>query len=147
MKEVLMVLSNVNNARLQRIRRGMLRRCYEYEGSYRAKGITVCREWRSSFDNFKNWAIKSGYQDGLSIDRIDNNKGYYPDNCKWSTPAEQQRNRSDNIIIEGLILIDYLKSVGRENEYDAIRYRISTRHEPLDIALRPVNKRPREEVV
>ena len=137
-KEESMVLSNIDNARLQRIRRGMIRRCYEYSNDYSVRGITVCSDWLVSFENFKNWAIMSGYKAELSIDRINNDLGYSPDNCRWATAAEQQRNRRDNIVINGCVLIDYLKSVGRNSDYDTIRYRISTRHEPLDIALRPV---------
>lgn len=56
-------------------------------------GKSMCNEWRLSFLSFYNWAIKNGYQDDLSIDRIDNNKGYSPDNCRFATPKQQVRNR------------------------------------------------------
>lgn len=88
-----------SKTRLYRIWVGMLRRCtYEKQDSfpnYGARGIVVCPEW-SKFEAFAAWAFESGYQDSLSIDRIDVNGGYYPSNCKWSTAKEQQRNTRYN---------------------------------------------------
>ena len=52
----------------------------------------MCSEWLSSYDVFYDWAINNGYYEGLSIDRIDNNKGYSPDNCRWV----DQKTQSDN---------------------------------------------------
>lgn len=66
---------------------------------YGGRGIIVCKEWISSFVSFKNWAISNGYSDNLTIDRIDNNFGYEPDNCRWITNAEQQLNRGNNRIL------------------------------------------------
>lgn len=60
---------------------------------YGGRGITVCEEWKNSFPAFHEWAIANGYSDELSIDRIDNDKGYSPDNCRWATITEQNRNR------------------------------------------------------
>ena len=59
---------------------------------YGAVGITICDEWQDS-KKFYEWALSNGYKSNLSIDRIDNYKGYSPDNCRWATLAEQQRNR------------------------------------------------------
>ena len=59
---------------------------------YGERGITVCDEWRHSFETFRDWALASGYRDDLSIDRIDNDKGYTPDNCRWATAKEQSNN-------------------------------------------------------
>ena len=66
---------------------------------YGAKGIFVCEEWHD-FEKFYSWAISSGYSDGLTIDRKDNSKGYYPDNCRWATRAEQNRNTTRTHKIE-----------------------------------------------
>lgn len=63
--------------------------------NYGGRGITVCEEWRK-FANFFEWSLKNGYKPGLSIDRIDSNKDYCPDNCRYITLEEQQRNRRNN---------------------------------------------------
>ena len=55
--------------------------------NYGERGIAVCEEW-SSFIVFKDWAMANGYVEGLSIDRVDNNKGYHPENCQWITRSE-----------------------------------------------------------
>ena len=68
------------------------RKDYKYYGG---KGITVCEEWLNSFETFKEWAINNGYTEELTIDRIDNAKGYCPTNCKWSTRKEQSQNRTN----------------------------------------------------
>jgi hypothetical protein len=56
----------------------------------------MCSEWRESFTNFKEWAMQNGYADNLTIDRIDVNNGYFPENCRWITSYEQCLNRRDN---------------------------------------------------
>ena len=63
---------------------------------YGARGITVCDEWKNKetgFQNFYEWAIRNGYTDELSIDRIDVEKGYCPENCRWITLKEQANNK------------------------------------------------------
>ena len=67
---------------------------YKYYGQ---KGITVCDEWRNSFESFALWAEANGYDDSLSIDRIDNSKGYNPDNCRWVTFVEQSNNKTTTV--------------------------------------------------
>lgn len=66
---------------------------------YGGRGIKICPEWENSFIAFYTWAMESGYQENLTIDRIDNNRGYSPDNCRWATRAEQNRNFSGNHLI------------------------------------------------
>ncbi len=67
---------------------------------YGGRGITVCQEWREDFQAFYNWAMANGYQDDLTIDRIDNDKGYSPDNCRWITKKANLNNTSQNAFIE-----------------------------------------------
>jgi hypothetical protein len=81
----------------------MIRRCndesccgYKYYGG---KGIRVCDEWLD-YRAFKKWALSSGYQQNLEIDRIDGNKDYMPSNCRWVTHIENIRNRCNKIVFE-----------------------------------------------
>ena len=82
--------------KLRQAWRGILARCYDSRFSYYAyygeRGISVCREWRTSFQSFYDWSIASGYVLGLEIDRRDVNGDYEPSNCRWATRCEQMRN-------------------------------------------------------
>ena len=97
------ITHNMSNTRLYSIWRGMQSRCNSSTGKkhefYYDKGITVCEEWKNDFMSFFNWSMSNGYQENLSIDRIDNNKGYSPDNCRWATTVQQNNNQSNNIKI------------------------------------------------
>jgi len=86
--------------RLYRIWGNIKKRClnanvYEYK-NYGGRGIKVCPEWKDSYSAFKFWALLSGYQDNLTIDRIDNDGNYDPNNCQWITRAENTRKGSLN---------------------------------------------------
>lgn len=67
---------------------------------YGGRGIKVCDEWNKSFETFAEWALSSGYQVGLSIDRIDVNGNYEPDNCRFITMFEQASNKRNNVFIQ-----------------------------------------------
>lgn len=66
--------------------------------NYGGRGIAVCDEWMA-FDPFKEWSLKNGYSPSLSLDRIDNDKGYYPENCRWADRKTQTNNRRNTIYI------------------------------------------------
>ena len=67
---------------------------------YGGRGITVCDEWNRSYQAFYLWAMENGYCDGLQIDRIDNEKGYSPDNCRFVTPKVNSNNRRNSKLID-----------------------------------------------
>lgn len=95
------VTHGLSGTRLHRIWHSMYCRCYykstnQYK-NYGGKGIEVCKEWKKDFMNFYNWAINNGYEEHLTLDRIDNNKGYYPENCRWATVKEQANHRTTNV--------------------------------------------------
>lgn len=84
--------------------RGMIDRCYNKNtngyNNYGGRGIKVCDEWKNNFENFYDWAIKTGYKDGLTIDRINVNEDYSPSNCKWATVKEQANNKRNNCYLD-----------------------------------------------
>lgn len=92
------------NNRLHSIWYAMKDRCYNpkhpYYEKYGGSGITVCEAWLNSYIEFAKWAFSNGYEEDLTIDRIDNSKGYEPKNCKWSTQTEQCNNRCTNRVLE-----------------------------------------------
>lgn len=59
---------------------------------YGGRGIKVCDEWKNSSKSFIDWAISNGYKQGLSLERINNDKGYFPENCKWIEFSDQGKN-------------------------------------------------------
>lgn len=118
----------MTGTRLHNIWKGMKTRCYNPNVPayrfYGGKGVKICDEWLADFMNFYNWSMTNGYTDELSIDRIDPNGDYCPENCRWITMIEQQRNKSNTIYVvreEGIYTIGQLA----ENygcHYNDIRY-------------------------
>ena len=92
-----------SNTKLYFVWNSMRQRCRNYKTieykNYGEKGVTYCKEWEK-FEPFYDWALKNGYKEGLSIDRIDVNGNYEPSNCRWVTMKVQQNNRSNNRLIE-----------------------------------------------
>lgn len=66
---------------------------------YGGRGISVCEEWKNDFMAFYNWATENGYEDTLTIDRIDINGNYCPENCRWVDQKTQSRNRRTNVFL------------------------------------------------
>ncbi len=67
--------------------------------NYGGRGIKVCDEWRHDFEAFYKWSMENGYRDDLTIDRIDVNKGYSPENCRWADATTQARNTRKNVFL------------------------------------------------
>lgn len=82
---------------------GMKGRCLNKNNArfarYGGRGITVCDEWRDDFSAFAKWAEENGYNEKLTLDRIDNDKSYSPENCRWADARTQSRNRSTNVAV------------------------------------------------
>lgn len=86
-------------SRLYTIWNNMKQRCHNPENTaykwYGAKGTIVCDEWKTDFTAFKTWALTNQYTATMTIDRIDNSKGYHPDNCQWITLSENVKKSQD----------------------------------------------------
>jgi len=82
----------------------MNQRCYNPDAKgykyYGGKGVIICEEWLENKNNFFDWAVNNGYTDELSIDRIETEGNYEPENCRWITMTEQQSNRTNNVFLE-----------------------------------------------
>lgn len=98
-------IHGLSGSRIKRIYYNMHSRCenpntpkYENHGG---RGIKICKEWsgKNGLINFYNWALQNGYEDNLTIDRIDNDKDYEPSNCRWTDYNSQNRNKRDNVYI------------------------------------------------
>lgn len=88
-----------NKSPVWQVWKNMRRRCYDVKNKrfehYGGRGIVVCDEWQN-FKNFHNWAMNNGYQKGLTLDRIDNDGNYEPNNCRWTDICTQMNNQSKN---------------------------------------------------
>ena len=103
-----------DNSKLCSIYHAMMKRCYnqncrDYKW-YGAKGIGVCDEWRSNPFKFEEWALSNGYTDNLTIDRIDSNKDYCPENCRWVTLQNNAKYKSTT----GVLTVDNVSHTGKD---------------------------------
>lgn len=140
--------SNPNN-RLKYIYSSMLSRCYNPQNisykNYGAKGIKVCKEWLNNPQSFYDWANKNGFKyspnkngrNTISLDRIDYNNNYSPENCRWVDDNTQQNNRSDNIYYEYNGEKDTLKNwcIKLNIPYAKMYYRINSKNKTFNQAL------------
>lgn len=121
----------MTNTRLYNIWCGMKDRCNNPNSPvskyYGGKGINICKEWESDFHSFCLWASETGYTDELTIERVDVDKGYSPDNCKWVTKKAQQNNKSTSFWVtinkEKKTLAEWCEiyDLGYQTVYDRIR--------------------------
>ena len=136
----------MTNTRIYRIWENMRKRCRNHNDPrfhrYGGRGIKVCDEWNNDFLSFYNWAIENGYEDYLTIDRIDNNGMYCPDNCRWTDIKTQCKNRSTNIWVEidgeMKIVSDWAELYGLDR--DLIYRRISVGWDPKRAILEQIHK-------
>lgn len=97
------ITHNLSKSRIYSIYYSMIARCNNPQNAayknYGGRGITVCQEWKDNFMNFYKWAMANGYTETLTIDRIDVNGNYEPDNCRWVDTKIQGRNKRTNTTI------------------------------------------------
>lgn len=134
-----------SKTRLYRIHSAMIARCevparpnfYRYGG----RGIRVCDEWRQSFEVFRRWSETNGYDDSLELDRIDNDRDYCPDNCRWVTHKENMRNRPNTRFLtawgETKAIADWILDPRCKVTAGGLRRRLSTGMTPEEAIKRP----------
>lgn len=122
---------NKCNTRLYKIFCSMKKRCENeserFYKDYGGRGIKICDEWKKDFLSFYNWAIENGYADNLTIDRINVNGNYEPNNCRWITKGEQTRNTRRNVFItyngKTQLICDWSRETGIPNNTLSRRYK------------------------
>lgn len=118
------------NKRIMSIYRGMIYRCYKSRGksaqNYKNRGIKVCEEWLKDYFKFEEWALNNGYSEELTIDRIDVNGNYAPENCRWVDNTTQQNNKRNNHYVEINGITKTLEEWSKESgvKSNTILYRI-----------------------
>lgn len=99
------------HTRLNAIWHKMKSRCYSKTSDkykhYGARGIKICEDWLKDFKSFYDWSLSNGYKDDLTIDRIDVNGDYCPQNCRWITQTQQTKNTTRTINYKGKCLADW----------------------------------------
>lgn len=122
---------NMSGTRIYEIWQSMKGRCFNRNNArwerYGGRGITVCEEWRDDFQSFCDWAMANGYREDLTLDRIDNDGNYCPENCRWATQKQQSRNRRTNIEVtignSTRTLMEWCEIFGLEYKTIYARYR------------------------
>lgn len=97
------VMHGLSKTRLYKILNGIKNRCYNNRADnyqyYGERGIKVCDEWLNDFQTFYDWALNNGYNENLTIDRMDVNGNYEPNNCRWVTQKQQANNKKNNVML------------------------------------------------
>lgn len=101
------ITHNKSKTKLYKVYTSIVSRCYSkknvYYKYYGGRGIKMCNEWLNDFLKFEQWSYQNGYEDGLTIDRINVNGDYCPSNCRFITTQEQSQNRRSNILNKELV--------------------------------------------
>lgn len=136
----------IENNRLKSIFSDMKRRCYDARRNcykhYGGRGIAICKEWLEDPLSFEKWSLDNGYKEYLSIDRIDNDGDYEPENCRWADDVTQANNRSNNKVLEYkgtfLTLAQWAERLGVHR--DTMYYRLEN-IEDEDVIFSPISIR------
>lgn len=143
----------LKNTRLYRIYHNMLTRCYNSSSKaferYGGRGITICDEWKDDPKAFYDWSMSHGYSDELTLDRINNDGNYCPENCRWVTMKEQANNtcRCHYIKIDGETksMREWCEITGVN--YNTARDRIRQGWEPIKAVTTQSNPKFRRKVI
>lgn len=110
--------------------------------NYGGRGIYICEEWLHDYGNFYNWAIANGYKKGLSLDRVDNNGPYSPENCRWATRYIQNNNKNSNHLIsyknKNYTMREFADAFNLT--YSCVKQRVKSNWDPDKIANTPTIK-------
>lgn len=142
-----------STTRLYGIWRNMKYRCQNVKSkdfaNYGGRGISVCSEWKSSYEAFRDWALANGYQECLSIDRIDPNGNYCPENCRWITMEAQHGNIRNNVVVEigceKHTIAEWCRLLNMPQK--SVRTRIHRGMAPDKALTTPIKQRPGIEIV
>ena len=146
-------VSKYVGTRLYNIYNNMIMRCTNKKAinysRYGGRGITVCEQWLKRGGNldFFKWAENNGYEENLSLDRIDNDKGYSPENCRWTDLRTQGKNKRNNIYLTFNGKTQILEEWSRETGIDSRLLRYRTTHGWSDeeaLTIPPETKRTRK---
>ena len=133
MKKLYKTKHGLSGTRLYRIWGAMRNRCSSSNNvhfrNYGGRGIDICTEWKNDFIIFRDWSLDHGYKDNLSIDRIDNDKGYSPNNCRFVTTSAQSRNKRLTIQYKGECAADASKRLGGSENLVAKRIKYGWSYE------------------
>jgi len=125
----------------------MKNRCYNSKVSkykyYGGRGISVCNEWRNDFLEFYNWSISHGWEDGLQIERINNDSNYSPENCEYITRIEQSYNKRNTRYIEidgtKICLAKLMRDNNKAHKYKSAHFNFVTKGKSADFIINKYN--------
>lgn len=140
-------MSRKDNFRLYRVWDGIIQRCYNPNAknyhNYGGRGIGMLDEWRNSFAAFEAYCMENGWKHGLQVDRIDNSAGYYPNNVRFVTSAENSRNKRTNHVLtmngETRCIADWCKVLGIDDS--TVWRRLTSGWDVEDALTKPVQAR------